>query len=104
MFYFPGCTSSLARRLRCFSSQGFPIRTFSDQSLLGPSPKLIAATLRPSSPLSSQGIHHTLLFPLRKRSTTFIPLHRINLYNRLTRFVRTSRPFPPEADSDLLIT
>jgi len=80
-------------RLRRFTPQGFPIRTSPDQRLLGTSPKLIAATLRPSSPLSSQGIHHMLLFPVRKyfnhrshrdhsQFERFVPLYEIKLGTR----------------------
>ena len=55
-----------------FTNLGFPIRRSPDQKLLGTSPELIAATLRPSSPARSQGIHHTLLnFPLGNLKTTF---------------------------------
>ena len=52
--------------------RGYPIRTSPDQRLLGTSPKLIAAMLRPSSSLQSQGIHHMLLnFLLGNLKTTF---------------------------------
>ena len=48
MFYFPG----FASRIKCVDSHkwlSFLIRKSSDQRLLGTSPKLIAAMLRPSS-------------------------------------------------------
>src|SRR3989338_3497995 len=51
MFYFPGCAFLfLKEELLSFTQSGFPIRTSPDQRLLGTSPKLIAAKLRPSSP------------------------------------------------------
>src|SRR3990167_4353141 len=50
MFYFPGCASRLKCRDVPQSGTGFPIRKSPDQRLLGTSPKLIAAKLRPSSP------------------------------------------------------
>jgi len=40
---------------------GFPIRKSPDQRLQGTSPKHIVATLRPSSPHSSLGIHRAPL-------------------------------------------
>ena len=56
-------------------SESFLIRRFSDQRLLGTSPKHIVATPRPSSLLRSQGIHHILLnFPLGNLKTTIICL------------------------------
>ena len=52
-----GCFSSAGKLAllrssarRWFSATGFPIRTSSDQRLLSASPRLIAATPRPSSP------------------------------------------------------
>ena len=50
MFYFPAYARALARTSSSCTRRGFPIRTSSDQRLLGTSPKRIAATPRPSSP------------------------------------------------------
>ena len=85
--------------LKCFTSQGtlpassaessrfarwgFPIRTSSDQRLLGTSPKRIAAKLRPSSLLWSQGIHHMLLNFLLGNLKTAILLYSVT-WNHIT--------------------
>ena len=75
------CFTSLGvhSNIKCLNSdsksEGFPIRRFSDQRLLGTSPKHIVATPRPSSLLRSQGIHHMLLnFLLGNLKTTIICL------------------------------
>ena len=50
MFYFPGYAPvHVMHKSSRFTRRGFPIRTSSDQRLLGTSPKRIAATPRPSS-------------------------------------------------------
>ena len=63
-------------------SESFLIRRFSDQRLLGTSPKHIVATPRPSSLLRSLGIHHILLnFPLGNLKTTIICLQLTTYYS-----------------------
>ena len=60
-----GLLPTLLRDHRDFALWSFLIRTSPDRRLLGTSPTHIAATPRPSSPLTRLGIHHTpLTFPL----------------------------------------
>jgi hypothetical protein len=46
---------------------GCPIRTSTDHWVLGPSPSLLAAVLRPSSAPQRQGIHRPLFLALRSQ-------------------------------------
>ncbi len=57
MFPFPPWPP---RRVPRFSAAGCPIRTSTDQRVLGPSPSLLAAVLRPSSAPQRLGIHRLL--------------------------------------------
>ena len=70
-FTSPGTLAELNRRHSYRYEWSFLIRRFSDQRLVSTSPRLFAATLRPSSLLRSLGIHHTLLnFLLGNLKTT----------------------------------
>jgi len=58
MFPFPPLPSH--KGIPRVSAGGCPIRTSTDQRVLGPSPSLLAAVLRPSSAPQRQGIHRLL--------------------------------------------
>ena len=58
MFLFPPLPSRSG--ISRVTLRGCPIRTSTDQRVLGPSPSLLAAVLRPSSAPQRQGIHRPL--------------------------------------------
>ena len=58
MFLFPPLPSRSG--ISRVTLRGCPIRTSTDQWVLGPSPSLLAAVLRPSSAPQRQGIHRPL--------------------------------------------
>ena len=96
------CFTSLGTlsNIECLNSgsrpESFLIRKFSDQRLLGTSPKHIATTPRPSSLHRSQGIHHMLLnFLLGNLKTTIICLqlttYLIHTYPKKPSLICTSQ-------------
>ena len=100
MFYFPGCASRPKCRdvLQC--KTGFPIRKSPDQRLLGTSPKLIAAKLRPSSPFRAKAstIRPYINRFIQKISFEifwfFILLYEINLSTQILRSKNCLGLFP----------
>jgi hypothetical protein len=63
MFPFPPLPSP-RREIPEVTPGGCPIRTSTDHWVLGPSPSLLAAVLRPSSAPQRQGIHRSLCLAL----------------------------------------
>jgi hypothetical protein len=70
MFHFP--RYALAYASTCRKQVGFPIRKFPGQRLIGTSPKLIAAILRPSSLLEAKASTIHPYIPVRNT------VHRLN--------------------------
>jgi hypothetical protein len=82
MFYFPGFAPPLARTVSVLQ-RSFLIRKSPGQRLLSTSPKLIAATLRPSSPIGVKAstirpwflirkpMHHNFLQAVSNAAWTF---------------------------------
>jgi hypothetical protein len=88
MFHFPGFTSQLELRSQRFTLWGFPIRRSPDRRLLGTSPKLIAATLRPSSQFEPRHPPYALNFLLGNLKTIFYlfhATHQISIENRFSK-------------------
>jgi hypothetical protein len=101
MFPFPPWPPRRVPRVR---AAGCPIRTSTDQRVLGPSPSLLAAVLRPSSAPQRLGIHRLLSVTCRSarpRSCDVAP--RLSAMN-LVRCAQRVRPTPcawnPRPDPD----
>ena len=71
MFPFPPLPSP-RREIRAVTPGGCPIRTSTDHRVVGPSPSLLAAVLRPSSAPQRQGIHRLLCDALRANAPSLL--------------------------------
>jgi hypothetical protein len=71
MFPFPPLPSP-RREILAVPPGGCPIRTSTDQRVVGPSPSLLAAVLRPSSAPQRQGIHRLLCDALRANAPSLL--------------------------------
>ncbi len=76
MFYFPGCAVRLIGGLSAFYAEGFPHSDIFGSKVAQHLPEAYRRYAASFIALSSQGIHRTPLFPLRKQVTSLRLLRR----------------------------